>query len=65
MISASVLGTSSAPAIPWTARAAISSALLGAIAHSSEQTPNADQADREHAPAAEQIAERAADEQQR
>ena len=41
MISASVLGTSSAPATPWIARAAISTPLVGAAAHSSEQTPNA------------------------
>ena len=41
MISASVLGTSSAPAIPWIARPAISQPLLGATAHSSENTPNA------------------------
>ncbi len=40
MISASVLGTSSAPATPWSARAPIRNALLGAIAHSSEQAPN-------------------------
>ncbi len=38
-ISASVLGTSSAPKVPWTARAPIRKLLLGATAHSSEQTP--------------------------
>ena len=39
-ISASVLGTSSAPAMPWSARAAISISTVGAIAHSSDVAPN-------------------------
>ncbi len=39
MISASVLGTSSAPAMPWRARAAISTSTVGATAHRAEVTP--------------------------
>ena len=40
MISASELGTSSAPATPCTPRAAISTPLVGAAAHTSEHAPN-------------------------
>ena len=39
VISARLDGTSSAPAIPWSARATISNTSLGAIAHSAEVTP--------------------------
>ena len=38
---ARVLGTSSAPAMPWSPRAKISALPLGATAHNSEQTPKA------------------------
>jgi hypothetical protein len=38
---ASELGVSSAPAAPWSARAAISTSIVGAIAHRTEKTPNA------------------------
>ena len=40
-ITASALGVSSAPAMPWTPRAAISSGALGAAAHRIEATPKA------------------------
>ncbi len=38
-ITASELGTSSAPAIPWSARAATRNPMLGAIAQSTEANP--------------------------
>ncbi len=38
---ASELGVSSAPAAPCSARAAISTSIVGATAHASESTPNA------------------------
>ena len=62
---ASELGVSSAPAAPCSARAAISASIVGATAHTSESTPNAADADREHPPLAVDVAERAADQDQR
>ena len=38
-ITASALGVSSAPNAPWSARHAIRTSMLGAIAHSSDTTP--------------------------
>ena len=64
-ITASELGISSAPNAPWSARHAIRKPMLGAIAHSSETTPNPPDPDREHAPLAEQVAEGSADQDQR
>ena len=65
MISASVLGTSSAPAIPWAP--AGEDQELGARRHRAQQRadPEADQPDREDPPAPVQVAERSADQQQR
>ena len=40
-ITASAAGVSSAPATPWRARAATSTSIVGARAHSIEVTPNA------------------------
>ncbi len=62
---ASEPGTSSAPAIPCRARAAIRNSTVGAIAQSAEAGAEGDQADDEHPPPAELIAERAADQKQR
>ena len=56
---------SSAPKTPCSARARTSSSTVGAIAHSSEATPNPATPDREHAPLAVQVGERAGDEDQR
>ena len=64
-ITASELGTSSAPATPCSARAATSKPMLGASAHSSEATPKPPTPEREHAPLAVEVAERAADQDQR
>ena len=41
-ITASELGTSSAPATPWTARAATSVPIVGATAHAREAAPKPD-----------------------
>ena len=38
---ASALGVSSAPAAPWSARAAISTSIVGARAQATDMTPNA------------------------
>ena len=65
MMSASALGVSSAPNAPCSARPAISNSMLGATAHSTETSAEARHADREHAPLAEEVAERPADEDQR
>ena len=64
MISARVLGTSSAPAIPWAARAPIRNALLGAIAHSSEATPKPISPAANTRASPEQVPQRPADQQQ-
>ena len=65
VIVASAAGVSSAPAIPWSPRPRISVVPFRASAQSSEVTPNAPSAQQEDALAAEEIAERAADEDQR
>ena len=62
---ASDAGTSSAPAHPCSARATISSSAVGASAHSTRRHAEAGQPDGEHLPPPEQVAERAADQQQR
>ena len=63
MISASVLGTSSAAAIPCTARAPISVAASGASAQTSEAMPKPITPSSKIRAAAEHVSERAADEQ--
>ena len=65
MITASALGVSSAPNTPCSARPATSTSIVGASAHTTDTTPNPADADREHAPLAVQVAERAGDEDQR
>ena len=65
MISASVLGTSSAAATPCSARAPISSRGVRARPRSQRRDSEAGDAEREDPAAAEHVAERAADEQQR
>ncbi len=64
-ITASELGTSSAPATPCTARATTSAPIDGDSAHASEATPKPTTPEREHAPLAEQVAERSSDQDQR
>ena len=58
-------GTSSAPAIPCRARAAIRNSLFGAMRAEDRGDAEADQADDEHPPPPELVAERAADQEQR
>ena len=58
-------GTSSAPAAPCRTRKTISNSMVGDRPHSSEVTPNADQADGEHPPAAVVVVHRAGEDQQR
>ena len=65
MMTASALGVSSAPNTPCSARPAISTSMVGATAHSTETSAEAADADREHAPLAVEVAERAADQDQR
>ena len=62
---ARLCGTSSAAPMPWSVRAAISSAALGATAQSSEATVKATMPDQEDAAAADAVAEPAADQDQR
>ena len=62
---ASEPGTSSAPAIPCSARAPTRNSSEGASAQSAEVAPKATQAGDEHPPPPELVAERAADQQQR
>ena len=64
-MSASALGVSSAPNAPCSARPATRNSMLGATAHSTETSPKPRDAEREHAPLAEDVAERAADQDQR
>ena len=64
-MTASEEGTSSAPAMPCSARIAISTSTVGAIAHSTDASPKpASPIEKIFLPA-HQVAERAADEQQR
>ena len=65
MITASALGVSSAPNTPCSARPATSTSIVGASAHSSETSPNPLDADREHAPLAVEVGQRAGDQDQR
>ena len=65
MITASALGVSSAPNTPCSARPAISTSIVGASAQSIETDAEPADADREHAPLAVEVAERARDEDQR
>ncbi len=58
-------GTSSAPAAPWNAREIASTVAFGAAAHTTLATVNEHEADHEHPPAAEAVAERAAEEEER
>ena len=62
---ASELGVSSAPATPCSARAAISVSIVGASAQSDERTPKPRDAEREDAPLAVDVPQRAADQDQR
>ena len=62
---ARLLGTSSAPPTPCSARAATSAGRLGASAQASDASGEERDADREHAPPAEAVAGRAADQDQR
>ena len=62
---ASELGVSSAPAAPCSARAAISVPIVGATAQSERQHAERGDAEREDAPLAVDVAERAADQDQR
>ncbi len=64
-ITASELGTSSAPATPCSARAATSTPIDGADRAQQRGDAEARHADREHLPLAEQVAERPADQDQR
>ena len=65
VIVASAAGVSSAPATPCSARAKISASALHASAHRSRGQPERAEADQEDPLAAEEVAERAADEDQR
>ena len=65
MIVASAAGVSSAPATPCSARATISVVPSGASAQRSDVTPNATTPIRKTRLLAEEVAERAADEDQR
>ena len=64
-ITASALGVSSAPKTPCSARPATSTSIVGASAHSDADHAEAGDAEREDPPLAVEVAERAADEDQR
>ena len=64
-ITASELGVSRAPAIPWSARNATSRPIVGATAQSSDVGTEAGHPDREHPPLPEDVAQRAAEQDQR
>ena len=64
-ITASELGTSSAPATPCSARATTSTPIDGETAHSQRRDAEARHPDREHPPLAVQVAQRATDQDQR
>ena len=65
VITASDAGVRSAPAMPWMPRKTMSVVAFGAAAQSTDATPNARDAQREHPHLSEDVAERAADEDER
>ncbi len=64
-ITASAAGVSTAPHTPWSARETTSSSIVGASGAEHRRDPEADHTELEHAARSEQVAERAAHQDQR